>query len=55
MNDIAIRVENLGKQYKIGAQIDRYRTLRDSLVEAVRRPVRMLRGGNGAANETIWR
>jgi lipopolysaccharide transport system ATP-binding protein len=54
MNDIAIRVENLGKQYKIGAQIDRYRTLRDSLVEAVRRPVRMLRGENGAANETIW-
>ena len=54
MNDIAIRVEDLGKQYKIGAQIDRYRTLRDSLVEAIRRPMRMLRGGNGAANETIW-
>ena len=54
MSDIAIRVENLGKQYKIGVQIDRYRTLRDSLVEAVKRPIRMLRGGNGASSDTIW-
>jgi len=54
MSGIAIRVENLGKQYKIGAQIDRYRTLRDTLVDAVKRPVRMLRGGGGASNETIW-
>jgi len=55
MNDFAIRVENLGKQYKIGAQIDRYRTLRDTLVEAVQRPVRMLRGGNdGASNNILW-
>src|SRR4030067_1686772 len=54
MSDIAIRVENLGKQYKIGAQIDRYRTLRDTLVEAVKRPVRMLRGGSGNTNDTIW-
>jgi len=54
MNDIAIRVENLGKQYKIGMQIDRYRTLRDSLVDAVKRPMRMLRGEGGDNYETIW-
>jgi len=33
MTDLAIRVENLGKQYKIGATPERYRTLRDSLVQ----------------------
>ncbi len=54
MSDIAIRVENLGKQYVIGAQIDRYRTLRDTLVEVIKRPVRMLRGGSGNTNDTIW-
>ncbi len=54
MNDIAIRVENLGKQYKIGTQVDRYRTLRDSLMDAVRRPVRMLRGEGGDSYEIIW-
>jgi len=54
MTDLAIRVENLGKQYKIGTQIDRYRTLRDSLVDAVKRPVRMLRGEGGNSYETIW-
>ncbi len=54
MSDLAIRVENLGKQYKIGAQLERYRTLRDTLVSAVQRPVRMLRGGTTTANETIW-
>jgi len=54
MSDIAIRVENLGKQYKIGAQLERYRTLRDTLVDGLQRPWRMLRGGNANANETIW-
>lgn len=54
MSDIAIRVENLGKQYRIGAQIDRYRTLRDTIVDAVRRPVQMLRGEASAANDSIW-
>ncbi len=52
MTDIAIRAENIGKRYKIGVQVDRYRTLRDTLVEAVRRPARMLRGGGIASNES---
>jgi len=54
MSDLAIRVENLGKQYHIGAQVDRYRTLRDTIVDAVRRPVQMLRGGNSGSNDSIW-
>lgn len=54
MSEIAIRVENLGKQYRIGMQTERYRTLRDSLVEAARWPVNLLRGNLGRATETIW-
>jgi lipopolysaccharide transport system ATP-binding protein len=38
MNDIAIRVEELGKQYRIGITQERYQTLRDSLVHAVKSP-----------------
>jgi lipopolysaccharide transport system ATP-binding protein len=54
MNDIAIRVDHLGKQYRIGAQIDRYRTLRDSLVEWIKLPSRLLREGLTYNKETIW-
>ena len=32
MSDIAIRVENLGKQYRIGKR-ERYRTLRDTITD----------------------
>jgi lipopolysaccharide transport system ATP-binding protein len=59
MSDIAIRVENLGKQYRIGTSPERYRTLRDSLARAVSAPLRLLRSaaqGNGLGSEqdTIW-
>ncbi len=43
MTDIAIRVENLGKRYRIGAQRERYKTLRESLVGAIQAPFRRLR------------
>ena len=36
-NNIAIRVENLGKQYKIGIATETQDTLRDMLTEAVHR------------------
>ena len=39
----AIRVENLGKQYKIGLAPERYRTLRDSLAQVAAMPTRALR------------
>ena len=35
MSDIAIRVENLGKQYSIGTRNRGYRTLRDYIAEHV--------------------
>jgi len=38
MNDIVIHVENLGKRYRVG-QLEPYKTLRDTLVNAVVAPV----------------
>jgi lipopolysaccharide transport system ATP-binding protein len=51
MTDIAIRAEGLGKSYRISHQGARYRTLRESLVDSIRRPLR--REGR-TAPETIW-
>jgi len=42
MDDIAIRVENLSKQYRIGARQAAYRTLREALTDAVVAPFRRL-------------
>ena len=75
MDDIAIRVENLSKQYPfdrltatstrggragcIGGPQARYKTIRESLTEAMQAPFRRLssvvRGQSSAiSNETIW-
>ena len=61
MSDIAIRVEDLSKQYRIGAKQEGYKTLRDTLTGAFVSPFRRARrllGGQayGAAelDETIW-
>jgi lipopolysaccharide transport system ATP-binding protein len=42
MSDIAIRVEGLGKEYRIGKR-ERYKTLRDTVSDAVTAPVRWAR------------
>ena len=42
MGSTAIRVENLGKRFRIGAPQARYETLRDSLMRSVRAPLRRL-------------
>lgn len=58
MNPISIRVRGLGKQYRIGEHLRTYRTLRDTLSEAVRAPFERLGGENGGEKEgsdsTIW-
>jgi lipopolysaccharide transport system ATP-binding protein len=59
MTDIAIRVENISKQYRIGGRQERYRTLRDTLVKHVSVPFRrflsVLRGqSTSLSDETIW-
>jgi lipopolysaccharide transport system ATP-binding protein len=38
MPDYALKVENLGKRYRIGGAVVKYRTLRDSMGDAVKRP-----------------
>lgn len=43
MSKVAIRVEGLGKQYRIG-QAERYKTLRDTITEAASAPFRRLAG-----------
>lgn len=61
MGNIAIRAENLGKQYRIG-QPKRYNALRDALSEAVYTPFRWLSQfvngqsaiGNEQPNGIIW-
>ncbi len=58
MSDIAIRVENLSKQYHIGARQRGYKTLRESLVGAFASPFRRIYNlkseiGN-RKSESIW-
>jgi len=48
MSDYAIRVQNLGKQYKIGMAPNRYRTLSDALVNLFRP------AGRAAQRGYIW-
>lgn len=54
MSDLAIRAENLSKQFKIGTAPSRYRTLRDTLTEALAAPVSWMKGGAGGTKNTIW-
>lgn len=60
MSDTAIRVEQLGKFYKIGAQKAKYKTFRDTLAHAAATPARMARSlfsRNGQAktdDNTFW-
>jgi lipopolysaccharide transport system ATP-binding protein len=54
MNDVAIRVENLGKQYRIGLTPMRYRTLRDTLVETISPSARAERAVEKEDSGTIW-
>jgi len=55
MSDIAIRVENLGKRYRIGQRRERYGTLRDTLMQALRAPLRAWRDrGHRKGKAEIW-
>jgi lipopolysaccharide transport system ATP-binding protein len=58
MNNLAIRVDHLGKQYRIGASPDRYNTLRDSIVGVLKTPLQRIQQGFLPASDdeknTIW-
>ena len=53
MSDIAVRVENLSKQYRIGGKQAGYRTFRETLLDSFAAPVRWMRGER-KAYEIFW-
>jgi lipopolysaccharide transport system ATP-binding protein len=56
MGDTMVRVQRLGKRYRIGVR-QRYRTLRDTIAEAAAAPLRWLRRNGraaGRAGDHIW-
>jgi lipopolysaccharide transport system ATP-binding protein len=59
MSDLAIRVENLGKMYRIGER-NNYKTLREVLADGARQPLRKLRaltsgyGKHQPSHDTHW-
>lgn len=60
-NDLAIRVEGLGKSFRIGSKVEKYKTLRDTLADFAKIPSRAIwsalrRGGTGhkTPKEIIW-
>lgn len=59
MSDIAIRVENLGKLYRLGPR-ERYKALRDILTEAMSAPFRAIKNlrqpivSNSSSNDFVW-
>ncbi|MBZ5557765.1 MAG: ATP-binding cassette domain-containing protein, partial [Acidobacteriia bacterium] len=59
MTHPAIRIEHLGKEYRIGGQPERYRSLRDSVVKAAKAPFQrvasVLSGRSSVLSErTFW-
>jgi lipopolysaccharide transport system ATP-binding protein len=61
MSEYAIIAEQVGKRYLIGAQLKRYETIRESVVESVKAPfqraARLIRGESdsaGEATEEFW-
>jgi lipopolysaccharide transport system ATP-binding protein len=59
MSDIAIRVEDIGKRYRIGTSPERYKTLRDTIAARVNAPIQRLRRGKAVTSTSheagsIW-
>lgn len=54
MSDLAIRVENLSKQYRLGASVLQYQTLRDNISDWFKNPLRRLQSSQSAGGEEIW-
>ena len=53
MSDLAIRCENLSKQYRIGSP-ERYKTLREAISSTALAPFRRLKNGSQNGNGYIW-
>ncbi len=54
-SDIAIRVDNLGKLFQLGAHVQMYKTIRETIMETVKAPFRWVRGDASDSGErTFW-
>ncbi len=54
MSEIAIRVEDLGKRYRIGGPKESYGMLRDSLVSLAKAPLRATQRGRANGHQEFW-
>jgi lipopolysaccharide transport system ATP-binding protein len=56
MSDISIRADGLGKQYRLGANKQGYKSLRDTVSRGVRQSLSKLRTGGrrGSQREMLW-
>src|SRR5665811_274711 len=56
MSDIALRTVGLSKMYRIGGEREKYRTLRDTMVQAAKRPLERIRHPGAATHlsEELW-
>jgi len=56
VGDVAVHIENLSKQYRIGGPQARYKTMRETLIDMAAAPARRLRrfGRPAPPEETIW-
>jgi len=56
MSDVALRTVGLGKMYHIGAEREKYRTLRDTIVQAAKRPFERIRHPGAAthSSDILW-
>ena len=56
MSDIALRTVDLGKMYHIGGEREKYRTLRDTLTQAAKRPLERIRHPGAATHisQALW-
>jgi lipopolysaccharide transport system ATP-binding protein len=54
LEPVAVRIEGVGKRYKIGALHPGYATLREVIGGALAAPFRRLRGDDSHRRETIW-
>lgn len=52
MTNLAIKVNQIGKQYKIFGEVNRYQTLREKISETLKSPIRNLLHPTGS--ETFW-
>ncbi len=52
MSNYAVTVADIGKQYRIFSEVNRYRTLREKIVEVVRSPIKTL--FNPTGSESFW-